>query len=399
MKIKSVRIQNFRSFEDQTIEFDDYTCLVGANGSGKSTVLHALNVFFREMQTPGLQSTFLSEEDFHHKNTNAPIVITVTFTDPNEEAQRDFTHYFRLGQLLVSAVAQFDTNTRTAEVKQFGQRLAMTAFAPFFKAEGDKKKVGELRTIYEEIRKTYSELGPSGTREAMIESLRSYETDHPKACEAIPSEDQFYGVSKGTNLLEKYIQWVFVPAVKDASTEQIEARNSALGKLLARTVRAKIKFDEAIKDIRSETQKKYEDVLNKSQDALREISATLKSRLTDWAHPDATLRLEWRQDPEKSVRIEEPFAQIIAGEGGFEGELTRFGHGLQRSYLLALLQELSGSDVAGGPRLILACEEPELYQHPPQGRHLYNVLLKLSKGNSQIIVCTHSPYFVSGEEF
>jgi predicted ATP-dependent endonuclease of OLD family len=87
------------------------------------------------------------------------------------------------------------------------------------------------------------------------------------------------------------------------------------------------------------------------------------------------------------------------GEGSFEGELTRFGHGLQRSFLLALLQELSGCDVEGGPRLILACEEPELYQHPPQARHLYNVFLNLSECNSQILIATHSPYFVSGEGF
>lgn len=50
MKIASVRIQNFRSFLDETVEFDDYTCLVGPNGSGKSTVLTALNIFFRETE-------------------------------------------------------------------------------------------------------------------------------------------------------------------------------------------------------------------------------------------------------------------------------------------------------------------------------------------------------------
>jgi len=46
------------------------------------------------------------------------------------------------------------------------------------------------------------------------------------------------------------------------------------------------------------------------------------------------------------------------------------GHGLQRSYLLALLQELAGSEAPNAPTLILGCEEPELYQHPPQARHL-----------------------------
>jgi hypothetical protein len=109
--------------------------------------------------------------------------------------------------------------------------------------------------------------------------------------------------------------------------------------------------------------------------------------------------LEWRANPEKAIKVDEPLAQIIAGEGVFDGELSRFGHGLQRCYLLALLQELSGNDDAAGPKLILGCEEPELHQHPPQARHLADVLYRLSTRNSQVIVSTHSPYFVSGERF
>jgi len=39
MKIESVRIENFRSYKDETIVLDDYTCFVGPNGSGKLPVL------------------------------------------------------------------------------------------------------------------------------------------------------------------------------------------------------------------------------------------------------------------------------------------------------------------------------------------------------------------------
>ena len=46
MKLAKMRIQNFRSFRDQTIVFADLTTFVGPNGSGKSNVLTALNVFF-----------------------------------------------------------------------------------------------------------------------------------------------------------------------------------------------------------------------------------------------------------------------------------------------------------------------------------------------------------------
>ena len=141
---------------------------------------------------------------------------------------------------------------------------------------------------------------------------------------------------------------------------RLRSRNSALGKLLARTVRSKTNFDETVKTLRVEMQRQYQVLLDDNQDVLNDISSALQTRISEWAHPDARLRLQWKQDPDKSVRVDEPWAHILAGEGDFEGELARFGHGLQRSYLLALLQELAAKDATGGPTLILACEEPEL---------------------------------------
>ncbi len=399
MKIESVRIRNLRSYADVTIPFNDFTCLVGPNGSGKSTILCALNVFFRETENASTDLSQLDREDFHQKNTTEPVEITVTFGSLTAEAQQDFSDYYRQGKLIVSAVASFNELAGKAEVKQYGQRLGMPDFKEFFRAVGDNKKVTDLKDLYGAIRQNINDLPAPGTKDAMIEALRKYETEHPNRLVLLPSEDQFYGVSKGANRLARYLQWVFVPAVKDATTEQLEARNTALGKLLARTVRAKTNFEEAVKALRIEMQGQYQSLLDKNQHVLKELSDSLKTRLTEWAHPAATVKLEWRQDPEKSVRVEEPFARIIAGEGDFEGELARFGHGLQRSYLLALLHELASSDDTSAPRLILGCEEPELYQHPPQARHLAAVLQKLSKGNSQVIVSTHSPLFVSGEGF
>ncbi|MEX0643479.1 MAG: hypothetical protein WD468_12300 [Pirellulales bacterium] len=61
-------------------------------------------------------------------------------------------------------------------------------------------------------------------------------------CSPVPSEAQFFGFTKGANLLEKYIEWVYVPAVKDASTEQAEAGKCAFKELLDRTVRTRVNF-------------------------------------------------------------------------------------------------------------------------------------------------------------
>ncbi len=92
MRIESVGIKNFRAFKDCTIHFDDYTCLVGANGVGKSTVLAALNVFFGYQDGNATDVRNLVDEDFFQKDTSEPIEIKVTFGDLSDEAREDFKH-------------------------------------------------------------------------------------------------------------------------------------------------------------------------------------------------------------------------------------------------------------------------------------------------------------------
>jgi len=190
-----------------------------------------------------------------------------------------------------------------------------------------------------------------------------------------------------------------VPAVKEAFSEQNEAKNTALGELLQRTIRASVDFDTPLRSLKSATEVEYGKIIESQQAALQGVSTTLENRLKLWAHPDARLHIEWTADPEKSVALTGPSARASIGEGAFLGEVSRLGHGLQRSFIVALLQELATGDAADAPTLLLGFEEPELYQHPPQARHLAATLQELSGGNAQVVVATHSPFFASGRHF
>lgn len=399
MRIEKIEIRNLRALKHVEVYFDHYTSLIGPNGAGKSTVLCALNIFFREIENAATNLLDLDREDFHNQNTDEPIEITVTFKDLSLEAQQDFAGYFRQDRLIITAKAEFEPISGKASVKQFGQRLAMPHFATFFEMFNDGARVAELQKEFQKIRSVMTDVAPATTKEGMKSSLREYEEGHPELCASIPSADHFYGVSKGENRLAKYVQWVYVPAVKDTLKENVDSKNTALGRLLARTVRAKVNFADKIANLKERTLETYRTLIGEQQGALDELSESLTRRLGQWAHPAASARLEWTDDPKKSVQVDEPIARAIAGESGFTGELARFGHGLQRSYLLALLQELAESQDNSAPRLLLGCEEPELYQHPPQARHLAGVLVELSRGNAQVMVSTHSPHFVSGLAF
>jgi predicted ATPase len=397
MRIKKLRIENFRSFCDQEFELNRYTCLVGPNGAGKSTVLCALNVFFQEQES-ATDTSNLCDEDYFGRRTDSPVRITVTFDELSDQAKADLSDYVRQGELVVTAEAHFNGEAGIGEVHHFGQRLGMTEFRPFFEAMKGGANAAKLTELYDAFRATYTDLPNPRSKDDKANALRQYEAQHAHLCVLIPSPDNFYGFNS-TGKLAPFVQWVYVPAVKDAGEEGQEAKNTAFGKLIARTVRSRTNFDEDINALKQETLAKYKELLDRNRAGLDAISESLQRRLEAWAHPNVRIGMEWLSDPSKSVQVAQPVAGIKTGEGDFLGSLARMGHGLQRSYLLALLQELASSDAPNAPTLILACEEPELYQHPPQARHLADVLVQLAQGNNQVLVTTHSPLFVSGDGF
>lgn len=420
MKIKSVAIKNLRSFEDVTVDFDNYNSLVGANGAGKSTILFALNTFFQHTEDLSTDVTKLNSQDFHLCVTENPIEITVTFCELSAQAEEEFKQYVRKKELVVTARATFNDDTDEAEVKQFAQRMGVKKFATFFEEVEEGISVSELKKTYENIRVAhpdYSLPAPS-SKQKMIDALHDYEDSHPDACELIPSRKKFFQPNNA-GLLAKHVQWVYVPAVKDATEEYIEGKDNAFGKIIALAAQKSGDFKDRVqKEVTAFAEKKYDELVAGEQaEVLDEISQRLTERLKDIAHPGTSVHISW-SDPERSVKIDKPIAKLSASEDGLEkGDITRFGHGLQRSYLLALLQELAdaysakeadATDTATPdatiadtqrPTVIIGFEEPELYQHPPQAKHLANVLQKLSGDNAQVIVSTHSPYFVSGQNF
>ena len=194
MKIKTLLIENFRSFKDQTVNLNRYSCFVGPNGAGKSTVLCALNVFFKE-QDSATDTSKLCDEDYFIRKTDQPIRITVTFDGLSENAKTELADYVRQGELVVTAEAIFDGDSRLGHVRHFGQRFGMSEFRPFFEATKVNAKAEELNNIYSALQKTFADLPAAKSKDAKAEALRQYEAEHPDKCNLIPSEDNFYGIN------------------------------------------------------------------------------------------------------------------------------------------------------------------------------------------------------------
>jgi len=344
----------------------------------------------------------LSQEDFHNKDTSKAVKITLCFGGLSEQAQKDFEHYVRQGKLIVFAEAEWDEQAGCAQVLQFGSRLVMEEFAKYFEAVDNKAKVAELQPIFQKIRDHFPDLPEASTKKDMTAALRDYEEKHPVLCRLVEDDNQFYGWSKGVNLLARHVQWVYVPAVKDASSEQDEAGKTALGQLLKRTIRTKVDFEGDLRELRALVESRYEAIVNGNKEVLADLQDSIETRLKAWASPRARLLLNWHYEADKTFSINEPAARASIGDASFIGEVARLGHGMQRGFVVALLQELALSQPESSPTLLLGFEEPELYQHPPQAQHLASLLERMCEdgdSNTQVLVTTHSPYFVSGRGF
>lgn len=84
MRIRRIRVENFRNFEKLNIELGDHAVIVGANGVGKSNLVHAL----RLVLDPSLPDTYrqLRAEDFwdglpRPLTKDARIEIAIELTD------------------------------------------------------------------------------------------------------------------------------------------------------------------------------------------------------------------------------------------------------------------------------------------------------------------------------
>jgi predicted ATP-dependent endonuclease of OLD family len=174
-------------------------------------------------------------------------------------------------------------------------------------------------------------------------------------------------------------------------------------------VRSVIANKEAVVKLKEETQKQYKDIMDVDKlTELKTLSDQINTTLKTFVS-NASVVLKWL--PLGDIDIPMPKADVKLKEDSYESAVIRAGHGLQRAFILTMLQHLAIAQASSAkkeakqsddlPCLVLAIEEPELYQHPNRQRHLAKILLQLASGETpgvahktQIVYSTHSPLFV-----
>jgi len=408
MRICNVHIKNFRCIFDENIEFENLATLVGPNGSGKSAVLRAIDLFYQTKST-------VTEDDYYNKDMSQAIEIAVTLKDLSEEEKGLFQKYVRDNMLTVTNIIQSGVE------KYHGTIFQNPDFAEVRK--GPRRS--DIQDAYRKLltREEYSVLPKVRSADDAENEMQKWELEHPKKCEWIRDEGQFFGFRQvGQAHLERYSRFIFVPAVRDAEQDALDRSGSAMYELMELLVRSVMAQEERFKEFKNRVQDEYKELI--SPEAIPQLES-LGDRLTDSLRcyvPSASVRLSW--ETAESVNIPMPKADVKLEEDGFPSPVDKVGHGLQRAFILSMLQSLVAvqyqyqeqvgelgsseesdeqieSSIGKLPDLILAIEEPELYQHPNRQRYLSKILSGLSEGGiagvaerTQVIYSTHSPLFV-----
>jgi len=414
MKLAKAHIKNFRSIKEVEIEFDNLTRLIGANGSGKSTVLKAIELFYTH-GTPNI-----AIEDFYNRQVNEEIEITLTFTNFTDTERTMFAKRIsQEGEMAVSRV--FTSQGGKSNGKYHGITLSYPEFAAVRATEGAREKVAayrQLRTIYQDLD------GAITTGGAVEAALLQWEEANPQRCVPVRDDGQFFGFQ---NVAQGKLQYatslVFIPAVRDAAQDCAEGKGTPITLLMDLLVRSAIESKGDMTEFKAATETRFRELTSPDNlPELENLESNLTQTLQDY-YPQAGVVLKWQENGPLVIPL--PKAGINLEDEGFPSTVERTGHGLQRALIMTLLQHLAAETIRNQPineeqtevgqegtpqlpepSLILMIEEPELYQHPTKQRHFAKLLENLSAGSipgvasrTQVIYCTHSPLFVSMDRF
>jgi putative ATP-dependent endonuclease of OLD family len=372
MKLKRVRIRNFRCFDHETtIDLEDFTAFVGRNDVGKSAVLDALGLFFGEYT--------LDSDDGSVNGDKSDIAVICEFSELPAEFVIDVD--FRVtpsGEYIVNSRGYLQIH------RVFNGALQKPRLARTFLVAHHPSADGYADLLYlknRELKARAQELGidltnvdqriNSALRRAIWQSapdllVREQEID-------IEKED----AKKIWTVLSKQLPIFALFHSDRKSSDQDEEAQGPL----------KSAVDEA---------------LQAREESLNELTDFVKDRVLAIAR--ATVEKLSEMDPtlaqELNPRFKKPDWSKVFGISLTDDSqipVNKRGSGVRRLILLNFLRALAEKRLANSeaPGIIYAIEEPETSQHPISQRLLLSAIRQLSEQpGCQVLITTHTPVLV-----
>ncbi len=383
MRIKKVRLKNFRIYRNETtIGFKDLTVFVGKNDIGKSTILEVLDIFFNENK--GIIK--IDKDDINKTESeqgNREVIISVVFDDLPDTLTIDATNPTTLSdEYLLNSEGDLEIIKKYPNSGK--EKVFIKAFHPTNPSCSDLllKKNNELKKLLGDIAckaKTKNAVIRKAIWEHFSDDLQlnNVEIDATK-------ED-------AKNIWEQLKKYMPLYALfqsdrknSDGDSEVQDPLKEAVRQILSND-KLKDKFNEIATEVRT----KLKEVSDRTLEKLREMNPDVANSLNPIIPPAESLK--WA-DVFKNVSI----------SGDEDIPINKRGSGIKRLILLNFFRAEAErrQQERNVPNIIYAIEEPETSQHPEHQRKLIEAFKTLSNTqNAQIILTTHSPAIVKMLDF
>lgn len=385
MKIKTIKIQNFRSYKDEVeIEIGDLTAFVGKNDIGKSTVLEALDIFFN----CGSGIIKLDKDDINKQalsEGNTETIISVCFEELPTSIVIDSTNQTTLqAEYLLNSSGQLEI------VKKYSNGGKEKVFVIANHPTGNDckdlllKKNIDLQKIIRDNTITCSNQTINAVMRAAIWQHYSSELELANIEIDVNKGDTKSIWDKLQTYLPMYSLFQSDRKNSDGDSEVQDPLKEAVKQILNDTS-LKTKFDE----IATEVKTKLQDVATRTLAKIQEMNPEIASSLNPII--PATESLKWA-DVFKSVSI----------TGDEDIPINKRGSGVKRLILLNFFRAEAERrrKQENIPSIIYAIEEPETSQHTEHQKKLIKAFFDLSNtANTQVIITTHSVALVKELEF
>ena len=371
LKLDKVKLYNFRSFSnEQIINFDDLTVIIGNNSSGKTAALAALNIMFSLTSNDRI----LKRSDFH---------ISKDLKSENMQNQN----------LYIEAVFSFDEvesedGEKSPSIPLFYNNMLVDS------PNGKPLLRVRLTGVWEK----------SSNIEGSIESKIEYIVCPEN--EEITDDNRV--IAKRRDL--DNIRMLYVPAVRDPSKQLKNVSGTMIHSILS-TVRWSEKTKENIKNTIEQLNTHFisengVSVLNES------IHNQWMNYDSDERYSNAVLRFN-STDIESSMKNSEVFFSPTVTEK--EYTVDEMGDGFRSLFYISMVnsildvetkivEEFEDTDIEDDERTflhippvltIVAIEEPENHIAPQLlGKLMLNLKSMAKKNNAQVIITSHSPAIV-----
>ena len=411
MRIRHLKIHNYRSIRDVEIEVPNMLVLLGPNNHGKSNILGALEFGLSTSAKP-VQNDLCAFREAGESD----LWIEMTFAELTAQEQTTFQKYLRSDKVIcIRKTAILDgAGNVTGGYRGYVQEPAEW----WLKGSAyDRLKTKEMVQAEAEKVPPLSQILEGGgkiTKQRVQDFQETFIHAHHDELtfSEVLEEGPLFGTKNvaGGLLPEFYL----VPAVRDLSDETKMKGTAVFGRLLQRAVQEMTEHDPRFVELRDRMQKLIGELNDRTEkpgespSQLAQLESLLSGELTTWG-VDVSIQVT----PPEIEKILELGTELHLDDG-LRTLAERKGHGLQRAVIFALLRawakvlraaraaetEPGESARKASESCYFAIEEPELFLHPHAQRQLAAALLDLASApEHQVFICTHSTHFVDLDRY